>query len=244
MKRRQFIKTSASTGLVLSLLPTMIFSQNDRLSYNELIGKGDPVLYGDGHALRKKAHEAFLEMKHAAKKEGILIHAVSSYRSFEHQKGIWERKYLNNLSSGLSPTNSIKKIVEYSTIPGTSRHHWGTDIDIIDGNFLNTTSLLSGKNFKEGQPFYDLNIWLENNAKSYEFYLVYSDDPDRRGFKYEPWHYSFKPLSGSYLKQYQELNILDILKTENFKGAEHLSNAFLNSYYNENIMDINPELLL
>jgi LAS superfamily LD-carboxypeptidase LdcB len=222
----------------------MIYSQSDKLSFSELMGKGDPVLYGNGHSLRKLAHEAFLDMKTTAEKDNISIHAVSSYRSFVRQKEIWERKYLRNIELGFSPIESIKMIIKYSTIPGTSRHHWGTDIDIVDGNFLDTPALLSAKNFKKGQPFYNLGVWLKQNAKSFGYYLVYTDDPGRKGFEHEPWHFSFKPLSTSYLKQYQELNIIDVLRTEKIKGSEHFSESFLNSYFNEHVMDINPELIL
>ena len=42
-------------------------------------------------------------------------------------------KITNDFS--LEPKKAISEIIRFSTVPGTSRHHWGTDIDIIDGNF-------------------------------------------------------------------------------------------------------------
>src|SRR5690625_7396566 len=71
-------------------------------------------------------------MKKAAKEKGFNIHVISSFRSYSHQNRIWERKYRDFRNRGLSHQNTIDKIIEYSTIPGTSRHHWGTDLDIID----------------------------------------------------------------------------------------------------------------
>ena len=213
------------------------------LPYDELIGKGSPELFGDGYLMRKEAYTAFIEMQEAAKKEKLQIHVVSSYRSYDHQKRIWERKYKKYTASGLSPMDSMKKIIEYSTIPGTSRHHWGTDIDIVDGRFLDTPNILSAKHFEEGQPFYELGQWLTENAESFGFHLVYNNEPSRKGFKYEPWHFSYKPLSYEYLKEYRELDILKILKLENFEGASYFTESFMSSYIAENILDINPDLL-
>ncbi len=244
MKRRHFIRSSLASGIVLTLSPNIILSQNTELPYNELIGKGNPDLFGYDYLLRKEANEAFLDMRYEAEKSDILIEVVSSYRNYEHQRRIWERKFSQYISNGLSPLKSINKIIEYSTIPGTSRHHWGTEIDIVDGNFMNTPNLLSVFNFNNGQPFYNLKIWLEEHAKTFDYYIVYTDEKDRKGFKYEPWHYSFRPLSCDYLKQYRDLDLFEIFKKENFEGAQHITESFMQQYFKENILDINPELLL
>ncbi|MBT8272213.1 MAG: M15 family metallopeptidase, partial [Bacteroidia bacterium] len=242
MKRRRFIKSTLVSGILLTLIPEIVLSRNNKLTYEELIGKGDPTLYGDGYLIRKEVYEAFQSMQADAKKSGIDIRVVSSYRNYDHQKRIWERKYKQNISNGLAPEQSIKKIIEYSTIPGTSRHHWGTDIDIVDGNFMDTPNLLSATNFEKGQPFYDLGVWLTEHSKKFDFYIVYTNEESRKGFKYEPWHFSYRPLSCEYLQQYRELDILKILKNEAFLGTDHFSEKFMNTYISENILDINPEL--
>ncbi len=243
MKRRHFIQSTLSSGLALSLMPYSIFSQNNEILYDALIGKGNPELFGHDYLLQKSANEAYIAMKNEAEKSGIKIHIVSSYRSFDHQKQIWTRKYRKNIADGLTPQKSINKIIEYSTIPGTSRHHWGTEIDIVDGNFINTPNLLSENNFKKGFPFFKLKTWLQDHANTFNYHIVYTNDPNRSGFKYEPWHYSYKPLSIEYLKQYRDLNLVQILKNEKIEGSEYFSNDFFQTYYKENILDINPELL-
>lgn len=243
MKRRRFINITLGSGMAISLAPNLIFGQSTVLESSELLGKGSPTLYGNGFQLRKSAHDAFVKMQAAALKDGIKIHVVSSYRNYAHQKRIWERKYEANLANGLTPIESIYKIIEYSTIPGTSRHHWGTDIDIVDGRFLNTPNLLSEDNFNKDQPFYELKLWLDAHAKSFDFYIVYTNDPQRKGFKYEPWHFSYRPLSCEYLKQYQNLDIFKVIQGEDFKGANMLSDKVIQAYYKEHILDINPELL-
>lgn len=243
MKRRHFITSTIGSTIALSLAPKFVLAKNPDISYDELIGKGNPDLYGASHKLRYDAHNAFLDMKNDAAKSGIAIYVVSSYRNYDHQKRIWERKYQANMANGLTPQESIKKIIAYSTIPGTSRHHWGTDIDIVDGNFLKTPNLLSAAHFEQGKPFYELGIWLKSHASNYGFHEVYTNDPKRKGFKFEPWHYSYKPLSCEYLQQYQQLNILAILQSERFLGSEHFSRKFMDTYITQNILDINSELL-
>ncbi len=242
MKRRTFLKKSTLSGIALATIPTFAIP-NINLPYDELIGKGNPELFGDTYNLRKDAHLAFSKMKAEALKEGINIQVVSSYRDFNHQNRIWTRKYNKFAKQGLSPENTIAKIIEYSTIPGTSRHHWGTDLDIIDGNAKQPKHVLNAEHFHGNGSFCKLKEWMDVHANSFGFYLVYTDNANRKGFKYEPWHYSYKPLSKKYLEDYQKLNLIDILKQENLIGNEHFSEEFIKNYINHNILDINPKLL-
>ena len=115
----------------LLMLNFKVLSQN-QFSPKALTGRGDLALVGSSFKLQKEAFDAFQDMKKAALKEGITIKIVSGYRSFNRQKNIWNRKYNLYISQGLVPNEALQKIIEYSTLPGSSRHHWGTDIDIID----------------------------------------------------------------------------------------------------------------
>ncbi len=65
----------------------------------------------------------------------------------------------------------------------------------------------------------------------------------RKGFKHEPWHYSFAPVSVPMLQSFKKLNLKDILTTEDVEGASFFSDDFIHKYYQENILDINPKLL-
>ena len=242
MKRRNFIKKTSLTGIALATIPSFAFAQNI-ISSEELIGKGNPELFGEDYKLREEAHLAFQKMKEEALKEGVQIQIVSSYRNFDHQKRIWERKYKRFRNQGLSEEKSIQKIIEYSTIPGTSRHHWATDIDIIDANVHAPKYVLREENFHRDGSYIYLKKWMDEHANSFGFYLVYTADLNRKGFKYEPWHYSYKALSQNYLKNYKNLNIQEILQKEKLLGSEYFSEAFISTYRNENILDINPELL-
>ena len=244
MKRRTFIKNSGISGLALAFSPTLMANITQDYSVEELMGKADIELFGEGINLRKEAHDAFLKMKTAAYSDGVDLKIVSSYRNFYRQEQIWEGKYLRYTEEdGMSPLDAIDKIIEYSTIPGTSRHHWGTDIDIVDGYRKVTGDVLVPEKFDKEGPYGDLKNWMDDNAEDFGYCLVYTKDPKRRGFKYEPWHYSYAPISKPMLTAYRRLNILQLLRLEEFYGSEHFTTGFIRSYIQNNILDINPALL-
>ena len=245
MNRRTFTKTVILGG-VATTLPFQLyaFATRVQISEDELLGKGSPLLTsGTGYKLRPDAAVAFEQLKAAALKDKIQIKVVSSYRDYAHQNRIWERKYNRFRESGLSPIQAIQKIIEYSTIPGTSRHHWGTDIDLIDGTPKVTGDVLVPSKFHGTGPFCKFKEWMDTHANSFGFYLVYTDRTDRKGFNYEPWHYSYAPLSIPYLKSYKHLDIKTILQENKLVGSEHLTSTFIDQYITENILDINPYLL-
>ncbi len=244
MKRRTFIKTASASGLACAIPP--IFPTFNHLDYSteELMGKANIELFGEGINLREEAFESFLEMKKAAYSDGFDIKIVSSYRDYYRQRSIWERKYLRfTEEQGMAPLDAIDKIIEYSTIPGTSRHHWGTDIDIIDGYPKVNGDVLVPEKFEADGPYEGLKLWMDEHSEKYGFYLTYTNNPRRRGFKYEPWHYSYAPISISMLTAYRKLNILKLLQKEEFIGSEHFTTGFIKTYVQDNILDINPVLL-
>lgn len=231
----------------MSCIPQLTFAAlQQSFTRNQLIGKGNSDIIGNTYTskMHRDTSEAFQKMKRAASKENINIEVVSAYRSFQRQKEIFEGKYKRFTNQGLSPTEAIQKIIEYSTIPGTSRHHWGTDIDIIDANASpRPKSVLQPELFHGEGPFCKLKDWLNIHANSFGFYEVYTDNANRKGFKYEPWHFSYAPVSVPMLQEYKKLDIPSILKEENVLGNEYFSEAFIKKYRDENILDINPKLL-
>lgn len=149
-------------------------------------------------------YSAFLKMGEAAKKDSIDFKILSGTRNFYEQKAIWERKW--NLNSNLNSIDRAKKILEYSSMPSTSRHHWGTDIDL---NSLNNSYFNTGKGLETYQ-------WLQAHANSFGFYQVYTNKNNgRTGYNEEKWHWSFVPLASKYLEFYNS-NI----KTEDISEFE------------------------
>ena len=173
---------------------------------------------GRGAYLQKEAYEAFIQMHDAAKKEGITLIIKSATRNFNYQKGIWERKWNGQTPvAGKNLAREVKDpferallILRYSSMPGTSRHHWGTDIDL---------NAFTNDYFEKGQGLKEYE-WLLAHAPEYGFCQPYtakgSDRP--HGYEEEKWHWSYLPLSIAALESYQALITSDSIK--GFEGAE------------------------
>lgn len=167
--------------------------------------------------LRKDAYESFLNMHRAAKKDGVQLLIVSAARTFDRQKKIWEDKWEGrrpvegkNLAESVSDSvERARLILLYSSMPMTSRHHWGTDIDI---NNLEDSYFLNGKGKKEYE-------WLCKNAHRYGFCQVYSAKGSSRpyGYEEEKWHWSYLPVSATLLSEYT--NRVSLTDIRGFKGS-------------------------
>ena len=208
-----------------------------------IIGKSQNNLVGDSIRLEVNTYKAFKKMEAAAKRDGIYLKIVSAYRGFERQKLIWNNKYekfTNDFS--LEPEKAISEIIRFSTVPGTSRHHWGTDIDIIDGNFPDEENVLVSEKFEKDGLFYKVKNWLDNNSENFGFYLTYTNDKNRKGFEFEPWHYSYKPVSVKYYRALIKTDLKKIIKSLDINGSDYFDESFIDTYIAENIMDINPDL--
>ncbi|WP_246067758.1 M15 family metallopeptidase [Changchengzhania lutea] len=161
--------------------------------------------------LNKDVYQAFLNMFKHAKTDSVDLKIISGTRNFNEQKAIWERKWKKHKQ--LEPLERSQKILNYSSMPSTSRHHWGTDIDL---NNLNNTFFENG----EGKKIYD---WLKEHANAYGFHQVYtSKENGRTGYNLERWHWSYIPLASQCLKFYNE-NIT-YKNVAGFEGSELAEN--------------------
>lgn len=229
--------------LLFLFIPISFYSQEKQLfDADQLLGKKKIPLQGNTYQLLPEAAVAFEAMKKAALESGFQIKVVSSFRSYEKQRAIWNRKYRNHVKEGLTPEENRKKIIEYSTLPGTSRHHWGTEIDIVDGSIPPVGDVLETRKFHNGGPYEPLRLWLEKNASTYGFICAYPDLPSRSGFYYEPWHYSFAPLSVPLYRSYLQLSLKEKLKDSLLEGYQDLNKTFLENYRATHIMGIHPQL--
>ena len=216
-------------------------SQN--IDYKTLLGIEHSNLVGDSIKLEKNTFIAMEKMRKAALLDGIKIKVVSGFRDFERQKQIWNRKFKKfTTENNLSDLEAIKEIIRFSTIPGTSRHHWGTEIDVIDEDFKNEKKLLISKKYEKGGVFEKLKKWMDNNSQKFGFYLTYDDNINRKGFEYEPWHYSYLPESKRYLKSFLKIDIVEIILKVDIEGKELFNEKFISDYINNNILEINPDL--
>lgn len=186
--------------------------------------------------LRKEALAAFQKMHAAAQKEGIQLTIISATRPFHHQKGIWEGKWKGNRQVDgklLSPTvkdtaGRAKKILRWSSMPGTSRHHWGTDIDI---NNLNNSYFEAGRGEKEYK-------WLKKHAADYGFCQVYSPIGKKRpyGYQEEKWHWSYLPIAQKLTRAYK-----DMIRDKDIKGFAGAESASKIKVVERYVLGINPD---
>ena len=204
-----------------------------------VLGKTSPPLVG---SMQEEVYEAYERMRQAAAKEGIDIKVVSAHRSYHRQREIWNAKYKTLTLQGLPAKDAIQEIITYSTLPGTSRHHWGTDIDIIDNANPQSGDVLLAEKFYGDGPSSALRSWMNQNAADYGFLEVYTDHPNRKGFAHEPWHYTYHSLSKAYLEVLTNQVISEIAKDEQLLGRKFLDADFFKSYTTEHLLDINPIL--
>jgi LAS superfamily LD-carboxypeptidase LdcB len=153
-----------------------------------------------------QAVKPFLNLRKAARAQGIDLVPLSSFRDFDRQLGIWNGKFRgekpmvdaagNRLdAAALAPRERVAAILLWSALPGASRHHWGTDLDLIDGN-VNAEGYpdkLTREAFAAGGPFASLDRWLEDHAARFGFFRPFQGV--RSGVQPEPWHVSFAPVA-------------------------------------------------
>lgn len=185
------------------LLP-LALSAAEPPSKDILLGKFNPaekadfvridVQYTDKSCIymQREAYGAYLKMRGDALKEGIELTIVSATRNYDSQLAIWNRKW--DRQSG-SDSLKVRRIMRYSSMPGTSRHHWGTDVDFIS---VETGYWTHGQGLKAYR-------WLQANASKYGFFQPYTDDPERTGYAEERWHWSYCPISDVYTGMYSIL---------------------------------------
>lgn len=156
--------------------------------------------------VHRNVHPDLMAMIEAANRDGVSLTLVSAYRSYGHQKGIWERKWGDTANDDRSKASNI---LRYSSFPGSSRHHWGTDVD------FNSVAL----NYWRSPEGRQTHNWLVNNAPSYGFCEIYA--PGRgRGYSDEPWHWSHILTANKYYNQMSQPQVLNIALSQNIRGAK------------------------
>jgi len=176
---------------------------------------------------------AFLSMRDAAAYDGIDLIARSSFRDFETQVAIWNRKWNGERPlldrkgelldrSRLTDSQSVDAILHWSAIPGGSRHHWGTDIDVIDGAAVPkeySVQLVPAEYSSDG-IFSRLSQWLDANMKRFGFFRPYRHD--RGGVSPEPWHLSYAPVSVPALEAFSLSMLRNVIETSSIAGKPHV----------------------
>lgn len=198
-----------------------------------------------------RVHHALLSplmsLQARAADAGFAFKVASSYRSFERQLLIW-----NNKARGLRPVlnsagepidmnvlsmyEKVMAILRWSALPGASRHHWGTDIDVYGSAHLDPDYQLqlTVEETCGSGPFADFHCWLDRELASGDnhFYRPYAKD--RGGIAPEPWHLSYAPVA----KEFARALTVDVLRAQLEKTDLELKQAVL-----DNLDEIYPRFI-
>ncbi|NYZ61277.1 M15 family metallopeptidase [Luteimonas deserti] len=124
--------------------------------------------------LTRDTARAWSRMRAAALDAGVVLDAVSGYRSHAYQLGIFARKRERGLA--------LDAILEVNAAPGFSEHHAGTALDI------STPGEPAAEPSFEATPAF---AWLGRHAGAYGFSMSYPRD-NPHGIVYEPWHWNHR----------------------------------------------------
>ncbi len=184
-------------------------------------------------AIHAAALEPFLAMQADAAREGIAIGVTSAFRDFAAQQAIWDRKFRGErplydatgcvrAHAELSTSELIEAIACWSAIPGASRHHWGSELDVIDLAAMPEgyrVQLLPGE-VAPGGVFHVLHQWLAANMVRYGFFCPYRTF--RGGVFPEAWHLSYALVSLPALEALTPVLLGDAIRASDMLGKDYV----------------------
>jgi LAS superfamily LD-carboxypeptidase LdcB len=164
--------------------------------------------------INKASITDFKSLKNICNEAGFDLAINSSFRDYKTQLKIWNEKALGKRDlldvngekleyKDLSKEEVLFSIMRWSALPGMSRHHWGTDIDVYDLNTLPTPDYKVELTPQEVCPegcFGRLHLFLDkliDSNRSFNFFRPYSKDLG--GVSPEKWHLSHLPESSKFL---------------------------------------------
>lgn len=183
----------------------------NKLTATQLTGGDEShlITLARGHQLQAEAALAFEALQEDASEAGFELAIASSFRSFARQCAIWNDKANGRrpvhdddgqsvMLAELSPNERIHAIMRFSALPGTSRHHWGSDLDVFDAGALSPgyQLQLTPAEVAPGGMFDPLHRWLDESMtadRSHGFFRPYN--VDRGGVAPERWHLSYAPIA-------------------------------------------------
>jgi D-alanyl-D-alanine carboxypeptidase len=121
--------------------------------------------------LRREPALAWRALRASAQRDGVVLEAISGYRSHDYQLGIFRRK--------LARGQTVPEILRVNAAPGFSEHHGGCVLDI------STPGEPAAEESFEATPAF---AWLSTHAGEYGFEMSYPRG-NVHGIDYEPWHW-------------------------------------------------------
>lgn len=124
--------------------------------------------------LLPKAALAFQDMQKAAYSDGVKIVAISDFRSFSYQQGLFQ--------SAVKRYGDEDRAARWVAPPGFSEHHTGLALDLGDQDHRECDN----EPCFEKTPAY---MWLTENARRFGYELSFPRN--RTKISFEPWHWRF-----------------------------------------------------
>ncbi len=199
------------------------------------------VLTDPACTLHNEVVSPFLTLRAAAAADGIDLVAFSSFRDFDRQLAIWNGKFRGERPmqdrfgqpldvASLSPAQRVEAILWWSALPGASRHHWGTDFDVLDASAMTPGYQLQviPSEYREGGPFHRLTNWLDRHMHAFGFYRPYTTD--RGGVSPEPWHLSYAPVAAQALAQLRLEGLRAVLESSEIEGKPEVLAALASNF--------------
>ena len=168
--------------------------------------------------------KSYLSLSAVLAKQGFEVSVASSYRSFERQLAIFSAKACGKRavldSAGLpldvnvlNDEQLLFAILRWSALPGLSRHHFGSDIDVFDAAKQRREDVELVPSEVEGEgPSAALHEALDelmSQNESYGFFRPYQVYVG--GIAPERWHLSAQSVSSLYDDVLTEPASLDYL---------------------------------
>lgn len=195
------------------------------------------------HFLHMDVVKPFQELQKSAGRAGFNLQPVSCFQDFQRQQTIWNskfqglRKVHDDFGNPLDLTTfseweKCQAILRWSALPGGSRHHWGTEIDIFDPNLLpkNQKLLLEPWEYEKSGYFFELMCWLQDNLADFDFYFPFLTSSSQFSIGREPWHISYLPIASQANNRFNQEILLQSWKNETIEAKntliEHLSDIF------------------
>ena len=194
-----------------------------------------PTPHSPNHFLQAEAMKAFQGLQQSAVRNGFNLQPASSFRDFERQQLIWngkfngERKVHDDAGNPLDLAllddwQKAQAILRWSALPGGSRHHWGTEIDIFDPDLLpqGQSLQLEPWEYEKGGYFFELSEFFTENLPHFDFVLPFISQPEGKKIGREPWHISYLPLAEQASRLFTPDVLLQVWQHEIVAGKETL----------------------
>ena len=213
----------------------LTWQQSIGINNEHLVEVSDSV--GKSFLINETVKEPLCNLLEQAKCDDIPIAIISSHRTFQQQLTIWNDKWQGyrpvysrhgrplNVNS-MSNMEKYKAIALWSALPGLSRHHWGTDLDVFSAAAIKNGYKveLTPDEFSKNGICSEINHWLNDNLEKHGFFKPYNHY--QQGVSEEPWHISHKVTSQQITTEFSFNDCIVHLKKSDIKANDFIIDMF------------------